>query len=557
MSVSSEPLTMASEEELRELLKNRRPKSPLKEKAKPTRRRIELKRDEGYSSDPDGAAIEFPSPLHMLAALRPELEPYKWQAETLLQFGGFLDPTNLAQRTLPTTNNPFLLCFPAANGSGKDLVLIAAFAVWFALKGLKNFVFITSSSYEQIRSQTNPHIRDLCNVVNKRLGNIFRSVENYHVCTQTASEIKLYVTDEAGRAEGYHPRFGGEMALIFNEAKSIDEDLWSAYSRCTGYSYWLEISSPGGKSGHFYDSSRAAVCYPEKPILGRYYLRHVTAYDCPHIPASHIALTKDRESKEWFDSSVLALFTDYGQSNPIKESLWDSRYSIYPPTDSRYAIGGDLAAGGDECSFYLRRGPNIVDELHFRQKDTTVTAEIFDTKFHYVKAEPNLIVRLDDGGVGHAIIDNLVKMGWVIQRIHNQAAALNKREFLNRGAEMYFHLSRLLAGRLINSPGIRDAKLRKQITSRIADNLNGGKYRLEPKKDHIARTRESPDRADAYVLCYSSYPLIIRGESRKESQPTMQKLSLEEFEEQLTWGTLARKLSYGNHTGKHSYIRRI
>ena len=110
MSVSSEPLTMASEEELRELLKNRRPKSPLKEQAKPTRRRIELKRDEGYSSDPDGAAIEFPSPLHMLAALRPELEPYKWQAETLLQFGGFLDPTNLAQRTLPTTNNPFLLC---------------------------------------------------------------------------------------------------------------------------------------------------------------------------------------------------------------------------------------------------------------------------------------------------------------------------------------------------------------------------------------------------------------------------------------------------------------
>ena len=522
---------------------------------KPSIRKLELNRDESYIADPDGTPIEFPSPLHMLAVIRPELEPYLWQSETLLQLAGYLDPYNLQKKSTISPNDPFLMCFPAANGSGKDLVLIAVFAVWFALKGLRNFVFITSASHEQVKSQTNPHIRDLCNAANKRLGNIFRSVENYHVCTQTASEIKLYVTDEAGRAEGFHPRFGGEMAMIFNEAKSIPAELWEAYARCTGYSYWLEISSPGGKSGHFYESSQESICHPEKPVLGKYFRRHISAFDCPHIPRAHIELQRQRRTKEWFDSSVLALFSDYGISNVIKEDLWDAcaKFPVAYVTEDSYGIGGDLAAGGDECSFYARQGPKIIDELHFRQKDTTLTAEIFDTKFHYLKNKSNLIVRMDDGGIGHAIIDNLVKLGWKIQRVINNGAAGNKREFLNKGAELYFHLQRLLSNHLIQSTGKRDGTLRRQITSRLADNLEGGKFRLEKKEDHIARNKESPDRSDAFVLCYSSYPIKLRTVDNIESKPALK--SLEEFEEALTWGNLATH--YAKPTGRYSFIRSI
>lgn len=492
----------------------------------------------------------------MLAVLRPELKCYLWQSEVLMQLGGYLDPHDMTNRSLPSVENPFFLCLPAANGSGKDLVIIAAFAVWFALKGLHNFIFITSSSHEQVKTQTNPHIRELCQAANKRLGNIFRSVENYHVCTQTASEIKLFVTDEAGRAEGFHPRFGGELAMIFNEAKTIEQDLWSAYMRCTGYSYWLEISSPGGKSGHFYESAQTAIMYPNQPQLGKYYRRHISAYDCPHIPKHHIELAITRQTKEWVDSSINALFTDYGISNVIKESLWDSA-AIQPIayiTDDSYAIGGDLAAGGDECSFYARKGPNLIDEMHFRQSDTTLTAEIFDTKFAYLKNKENLIVNLDDGGIGHAIIDQIKLKGWTVRRINNQSAAVNKREFLNIGAEMYFKLARLLSLRLIQSSGKRDALLRRQVTSRLADNLNGGKFRLEPKKDHITRHHESPDRSDAYVLTYKDYPIEIRESNDIRSSAPLQ--SFADFEEALTWGNLGK--FYGNNAKlRPSSIRSI
>ena len=524
--------------------------------AHPNEKKFDISVDAPYTAPPDGDAILFPSPLHLLNVLMPELTPYPWQSEELLRLSGYLDPADDLSYTEPSDSSPLLYCLSAANGSGKDLVLIAAFAVWFALRGLRNFCFITSASDDQIKTQTQPHIRHLCDQANKTFGKIFRSVDKYHVCTQTASEIKLFVTNEAGRAEGLHPRFGGKMALIFNEAKTIPNDLWEAYSRCTGYSYWLEISSPGIKSGRFYQSSLEAVRYPAKCELNRYYYRQVKAYDCPHIPLSHIERKKRTESKEWVLSSIEAEFSDFGEENVIKETLWDeSAKLLFPPEDNEsYGIGGDFATGGDECSFYARKGPRIIDSLHFRQRDTTITAEIFDTKFNYLKNEPNIFIYLDDGNVGHAIIDMLLKMAWRgIVRCHNQGSARNKRLYLNLGAESYWHTARLLENKLISSYGNRDPILRRQITTRKADNLDGGKWRLEKKEIHRDRAKESPDRADAYVLCYYSFPITLKSNATIAT-PEPSSESLEELSSRLAFGD--RKLKLQALYGQLKPIRR-
>jgi hypothetical protein len=464
-----------------------------------------------------------------------------------MRLGGYLDPYGDKQ-TEPDPENPLMYCLPAANGSGKDLVLIAAFAVWFALYGLRNFCFITSASDDQIRTQTQPHIKALCEAANKHFGKIFRSVDKYHVCTQTASEIKLFVTDEAGRAEGLHPRFGGKMALVFNEAKTIPPDLWEAYSRCTGYSYWLEISSPGIKSGHFFQSSLDAIRYPAPTQLGKYYFRRITAYECPHIAKSHIERMRLTQTPEWFKSSVEAEYSDFGTDNVIKEFLWTATAKFVPEseTHSGYAIGADYAAGGDECSFYLRKGYKIIDELHFRQSDTTITANVFDTKFNYIKFEDYLFFA-DDGNIGHSINDMLIRMGWKITRCHNQGSARDKSQFLNLGAESYFHVRRLLENHAIPSK-TNDPILTRQITSRIANNLDGGKWRLEDKKDHITRHKESPDRSDAYVLTYYSYPIILT--ELPGSKPKPPEESFWEMKRRIEWGprksTLYNSTNYGN-----------
>lgn len=524
----------ATNEELRDLLKkdlrakSRPPTPPASPPQKSTKSPPpQLNPNAPYEEDPTGTAFEFESPLHLLGVLRPEFDAYSWQAETLLQLGGFLDPCDLTKRTKPTAQDPFKLLLPAANGSGKDMVIIAAFAVWFAMKGLKNKFVCTSASYEQLKYQTEVHIKDLIKEVNKKFGKIFQSVEFYHVCTQTASEIKLFVTDEAGRAEGSHPMPGGEMAICINEAKSVPEQIFDALDRCTGYNYWLEVSSPAGKSGTFYQNSLTAVRYPELPQLGKFFLRHVSAYDCPHIPLSHIEAMKVKKTKSWFDSSVLALFSDVEDENVITEELFDNSCKIENvlSVDDTIGIGGDLSAGGDELAFYVRRGPDIIKRFFFQQTDTTVSVEIINRNLEPYK-DLHYVANMDDGGIGHAIIDGLAKYGWHINRIHNQAAARDKRQFLNKGAEMYWHLQRLLHNKQ-HRPKNDDPILRRQLTTRLCEQKQtGGKLRLEDKKLHISRNKESPDRADAYVLCFYSMPIELK---RHESRVKPARLSLEAF----------------------------
>lgn len=466
----------------------------------------------------------------MLRVIAPEMIPHEWQAEELLRLGGFLDPSDLSQHITVTDVLPYKLCMPAANGSGKDQFIIAAFSVWFALKGLKNRTIITSASHDQLKSQTAPGILDLIERCNRLFGQIFKTVEFHYVCTLTASEIKLFATDEEGRAEGYHPWFGGQMAIVINEAKTVR--MYGALRRCTGYAYWLEVSSPGPKSGDFYNSSLNAICYPALPILGEYYLRTISAYDCPHIPASHIKWCKENMTPEWFDSSVLAKFSDVGESVVITNSIWQALVAQPPaPVDDDIGIGLDTAGGGDENSCYVRQGNRVIHEFHFRQGDTTVTVDLIDKELEPWKNKEYKF-KADDGGISHAIVDNLVKAGWRVARMLNQSPAINKREFLNLGAEMYFHLRRLVMRGLIIPH--KEAKLVEQLTGRYYGRQDTtGKFKLESKVDARARGKKSPDRADAFVLCFAGYRPAFTAESGPV-QPEPRR-SVQEMIEDLTW----------------------
>lgn len=476
----------------------------------------------------------------MLKVVCPELVPHDWQKEELLRLGGYLDPSDLSKRAAIDEHNAFMLNLPAANGSGKDQYLIAPFAVWFALVGCRNRTIITSASHDQLKSQTAPSILYIIDAVNRLFPGTFRTVEFHYVCTLTASEIKLFATDEEGRAEGYHPWHGGRMAIIINEAKTVR--MFNALRRCTGYAYWLEISSPGPKSGDFYQSSLNAVCYPALPELNHYYHRRISAYDCPHIPKAHIERMREEMTPEWFQSSILAEFSEVGESIVVTSSmLLTTRAAQVERIGEDIGIGLDLAAGGDENSCYVRKGNRVIHEFHFRQRDTTITDQQIDTELAPWK-QLDYAFNADDGGIGRAIIDNLAKRGWKITRRLNQSPAYNKREFLNLGAEMYFHLRRLIMRHAIILPN--EPVFNKQIVSRYYGRQDTtGKFKLESKPDSRARNKFSPDRADAFVLCFFSYrPSVVAEVAPVQSGAPK---SLAQFIEQLAWNPESLK-RHGN-----------
>lgn len=487
--------------------------------------------------------VHCDNPVTWLLWLMPEITPYRWQFERLMNMAGYLvnGKYGKGDKTSITSQNPLLIADPCANGSGKDLIFIAAAATWFSVIKPRNRVIITSSSHDQIKFQTEVHIRDLCNRANKKFGQLFKSVQYHHIVPELGSEIKLFVTDEAGRAEGYHPFPGGDMMLILNEAKSIPEIINDATQRCTGYTHRLEVSSPGAKSGFFHKhvTDPEIVTYPAPVVLGKYHSRKITSFDCPHIAASHIErlIYEYGIDSPLVKSSIYAEFSDLDSPVIITEyeyKEWSK--SVVLPSGDDIGIGLDIAAGGDEDACWVRKGNNIIHKFFFRQQNLELAASLIDLQLLPWK-HLQYTFRADNGGVGMGCIDNLTKLGWRVWRTNNQSPSFNKREFLNLGAEQWHHLKRLIARRDIPFVGEVD-KLAKQLTSRLWRGMNTtqGKYALESKPEAKAAGRPSPDRADALVLCYASYRPKISKVEVKPPQDNM--MNIHEFLRKLSMGQI-------------------
>lgn len=412
---------------------------------------------------------------------------HKWQTELLESLAA----------AKPTSQHPYKFCLVAANGSGKDSVIASSFAVWFTLCKIQSRVIITSSSGTQLTSQTEPAIRRLCEFVNAFFGmEYFRIRQRYIVCRLTGSEIRMFATDEAGKAEGYHPiKPGAEMAILVNEGKSVSEEIHNALRRCTGFNYWLEYSSPGEPVGFFY---RAFTTW-------KHTLR-VTSYDCPHLSREEIEDDKRDlgEHSALFRSKHLALFTSLGGQVIITNELVD-KIRVAPPT---YTISGwvkrigiDLAAGGDENSICYTLGNKCLKETCFREVDTTITADRIERDLLDNNVPKNHEhIYADDGGIGHAIIDTLVRRGWNIKRIMNQWAASNRRQYGNRGAENWYRVKRILEEILFDVTTLTPKTIEQLTTRHYKQGSSGARIFLESKKEAKANGRPSPDRADAFIL---------------------------------------------------------
>ena len=455
-------------------------------------------------------AHQIDTPADLLLAHRPDLKLYKWQAETLFQLAGYTDLNDLdLPKTRPTDKTPLYYNLVAANGSGKDQVVISAFAVWFCLSKVRSRCVITSSSYEQLKDQTYKYIKNICEEINVSYGRkVFEIVEFLITCNDTGSEIKCFVTDDPGKAEGRHPfdEAGAEMAVIINEAKSITDEMFQAFSRFTGYNYWLEISSPGKNSGHFFKRcTRAKKTFPDKLEIGEFYWRRVTAFDCPHLLGKHIEHLKDEHGEQSliYRSQVLAEFTSLDEAAFISSTLFENYPNIPPRTFGLPNRAGiDLSLGGDETVAYFF----INGKLHLRTTKLRNEATLHNQIISWIK-EFNVTpseVRIDDGGLGRPIVQRVQNAGYDVVPIRNEARSTNPNFFKNRGVENWNRIKRALEDRLF--PVIHDDLTRQQLCTR-GFSVKGIVTLLEPKAEMRSRGLSSPDRADALVLCFDSVPL--------------------------------------------------
>jgi len=415
---------------------------------------------------------------------------HKWQLEQLIEFG----------QVKPKPQTPYRVAIVAANGSGKDKFIIAPFCIWFIMSKIDAEVIVTSSSAQQLDNQTEKYIRHLAQSINAKHGKeVLRIIKRRIECLESGSTIRLFATDEPGKAEGYHPlTTNSEMAIVTNETKTIPDNIMEALMRCSGFNYWVEVSSPGQPSGHFYRSA----------TQGQVKFRRVTSYDCPHISKEEIEYDKIRlgESSALFRSKHLALFTSVDQQVVVRRELVD-KYVLESPEHFKTSFnraGLDLGAGGDETVLSVWNGNMQLAQEAMRCEDTERTVKWLVDLFSKYALKPEFIW-MDDGGIGRNYFYSLKEKGWPLNRILFQSAAINKREFLNLGAELWWKFGRFFEMGAFKI--LADHKLIDQLSSRQYVQPTGGKIRLMKKSELKAHGWPSPDRADAAVLANVSTTL--------------------------------------------------
>ena len=439
----------------------------------------------------------------------PDFPLFAWQEATLLQLSGFPNGHTDDEQLLPTAQTPLHYNLVAANGSGKSAIIVARFALWFIATKNNSLCVATSATFDQLKDMTFRAIERAALEINDFLGEpLFECTELKVVCTKTRSMIRGFATDKPGRAEGWHPEPGGEMAVIVDEAKTITDEMFGAFSRFTGYNFWLEVSSPGPMIGHFYEryclaKEHAVENKTDTLLLGRVYNRKVTAFECPAnknggIPQSHIDYVKavHGENSAWYRSSILAEFTSLEDGAIIRLEI--TRYNKPPHVtlDLPITAGLDLSLGGDETVLSVWHGNKRIAQPIWHEEDSAVLRDKVIAAFKQHGLQPSNI-NADAGGLGKVVIQMIQSAGWPINRVNNESPALFKREFLNRGMEMYWKLLRLIEEQYLILP-TDDVVLMRQLTTRQAV-YRGGKLKLQSK----AELTKSPDRADAMALAFA------------------------------------------------------
>lgn len=440
------------------------------------------------------------------------IEFYQWQADEIAKFADVFGRVKSS--------------VAAPNGSGKSERVVAPLALWWACMAPRSTVVITSKDSRQLDQQIWPAIEQHTPKFNDFVWNR-RFIE-----TPTGGRIIGFTTDDAGRAEGWHKQPDGPLLIICDEAKSIPENIFEAFDRCT-FNGLLYISSAGLMQGRFFESQTSKS--------DQYQARKIKLEECPHIPKERI---DDIISTYGFDHPFTqsTLFSEF-MSQDSESAFFFTMAAVdkcisNPP---EYRRGDrvafcDFAGGGDENVLALREGNRIRIVKAWRESNEMAAIGEFIREFRDLGLTPSEIWG-DNCGAGKPMIARFYEVGWPINRFNAGETALNDNEFLNRGAEVWESASREVAKGTVILPD--DSTLRAQLVARKRLVDSRGRFKAESKDDMRKRGVKSPDRADAITAVIALREPRAISQKSEVNPPWMDFLSEQTMSDIETGGALA------------------
>lgn len=431
------------------------------------------------------------------------LDLYGWQAEALRALG------YQAHGGRP-------VAVAAANGSGKTAALIAPAVAWFLTRYPRGKVVITSGSWNQLQNQLWPALERF----GKPLGWTFTSGSSpCTIRTKEGGKGIGFSTNDALKAEGWHPTFGPDVDPVFvivDEAKGVPDEIFGAFQRCTR-KFQLWVSSPGKPEGKFYDAFHRNA--------GLYWTRRVTSMECPHIDPKkrEIDLLENGADSPLYRSMHLAEFTSLDGRVVLTPEALNVAFGLQVAADpSGEKVGFcDFAAGGDENALAWRWGNVVKLHAFWRDSNTTQARRQFLQHFNALQLYPGQVFG-DADGIGNVIVDDFREDRFPMIEFHGGIPAKDPLNYANLVSECWIEACRdIERGRVSMGPREKfDPVLFEQLTTRRLEWDKKGRLRIESKDDMRARGVKSPDRADAYVgaiMCGARMTGAITAEAAKDS----------------------------------------
>lgn len=448
----------------------------------------------------------------------------------------------------------------ACHAPGKTF-LAAHIVLWFLYNHMPSKVITTAPTARQVYSLLWSEIRAAHSNSKKPLG--------YEDPLKTRLEIEAnwyaegFATDKFNleRVSGYH---SPHILVVVDEASGVEDNILDALESLmsSGDAHMLLIGNPTRADGGFRQSFKS-------PLYNNF---KISAFDTPNFTEFGITrddmitdnwknkfTSKDTLSRPylispqwvaerftvWGSNSLLvrtkidADFPSKDMSNKVcSEEYLDDCRALYYKQDEEYGqieIGVDVARyGDDETVIAFRAGRQALYEIVLSGRDTMeITGEIL-TEMRYLGFDRIARVKIDVVGIGSAPVDRLLELqreGVIpeyIQIIGVHAGVSvpksklvpdkwkkEKDRFILQRDFLWWQFRTLLIKQEISTKNISFEALH-EIAAPTYKVTSKGQIQVESKDDlkKSDRLGKSPDRADAWILCFCD----VIPEKRKRSR---------------------------------------
>jgi phage terminase large subunit len=172
--------------------------------------------------------------------------------------------------------------------------------------------------------------------------------------------------------------------------------------------------------------------------------------------------------------------------------------------DGAIEVGVDVARmGSDRSVFWKRKGLKTIGKETHTKLRLNVLADRLE---EFVSHNKEILIKIDDTGVGGGLTDIMIERGYNIMAINFGGEPADKDKYPNWISEAWFYMQTILEEAELPM----DSDLLMELTTRQWKQDAKGKRAVEGKADYKKRGYRSPDLADACIISYyTPAPIVV------------------------------------------------